>query len=307
MKAGWKVKPLGEVLDIQNGFAFSSSDFVAESGVPLIRIRDLKRGTGTEVGFVGKYDPAFLVNAGDFLIGMDGEFRCYEWKGTPALLNQRVCRLVSFSSNVVPRFLYYGINKYLREIEDATSFTTVKHLSSKTIKSIQFPLPPLEEQHQIVAVLDEAFEGLARARAHAEANLRDARELFDAVKREVLHPKDSKPLSLSSLVDVQSGFAFKSTEYTESGHFLIRIGNVQDRALDLSNPKFVALDKKTQKFSLNAGDFLTSLTGNIGRVARVETEHLPAALNQRVARITAKPNAALVPEYLYYFLTSPLF
>jgi len=44
--------------------------------------------------------------------------------------------------------------------------------------AVMIPLPPLEEQQQIVAVLDEAFEGLARARAHAEANLQNARELF---------------------------------------------------------------------------------------------------------------------------------
>lgn len=47
------------------------------------------------------------------------------------------------------------------------------------VRQQPIPLPPLEEQHQIVAVLDAAFEGLARARAHAEANLRDARELFE--------------------------------------------------------------------------------------------------------------------------------
>jgi len=110
---------------------------------------------------------------------MDGEFRCHQWQGETALLNQRVCRLKDFSPDLHPRFLFHGINKYLAEIENRTAYTTVKHLSAKTIKAINFPLPPLEEQRRIVAILDEAFEGLARARAHAEANLRDAKELFN--------------------------------------------------------------------------------------------------------------------------------
>ena len=167
---GWDLVSLGDVLDVQNGFAFKSAFFRETTGVPLIRIRDLKSESGTAVSYVGDFDPQYIVQPGDFLIGMDGEFRCHEWGGPQALLNQRVCKLNNFSDKLLPRFLYYGINKHLKEIEDRTSFTTVKHLSSKTVKLIVFPLPPLEEQRRIVAVLDEAFEGLDRARAHAEAN-----------------------------------------------------------------------------------------------------------------------------------------
>ena len=147
--------------------------------MPLVRIRDLKYGSGTVVNFTGDYELQYVVEPGDFLIGMDGEFRCHEWRGNNALLNQRVCKLTNFSKTLIPRFLFYGINKYLKEIEDRTSFTTVKHLSSKTVRSILFPQPPLEEQRRIVAVLDEAFEGLDRARAHVKANLQDTEELFD--------------------------------------------------------------------------------------------------------------------------------
>lgn len=60
-----------------------------------------------------------------------------------------------------------------------TTYTTVKHLSSKQIASIKVPLPPLPEQQHIVAILDEAFLGLATATANAEKNLKNARELFD--------------------------------------------------------------------------------------------------------------------------------
>ena len=173
------MKPLGELCSIQNGFAFKSKLF-GDDGMPLIRIRDLSNGFETQTRYSGEYDENFVVNAGDVLVGMDGEFRCYEWKGEPALLNQRVCRLEGFDRRLSPRYTYYGINKYLKAIEEVTSFTTVKHLSAKKIKGIQFPIPPFEEQERIVEVLDEAFAAIDKAKANIERNLTNARELFQS-------------------------------------------------------------------------------------------------------------------------------
>ena len=180
MKEGWETKPLGDLLDVQNGYAFESKQFASDAGVPLIRIRDLRGAVSTETRYNGEYDPRYLVEAGDLLIGMDGEFRCYEWMGAPALLNQRVCRLQIHATGLAKRFLLYGINSYLADIESKTGFTTVKHLSSKSISSIGFPLPPLPEQQRIVGILDEAFEKLAIAKANTEKNLQNAQDLFES-------------------------------------------------------------------------------------------------------------------------------
>jgi type I restriction enzyme S subunit len=179
MKPGWNRRSLGELLSVQNGFAFDSKSF-GSTGFPLIRIRDLKSGVTTETRYAGEFDSRYVVKAGDFLIGMDGEFACYEWKGEPALLNQRVCRLSGFQADLEPRFIYYGINAHLKSIEDVTAYATVKHLSSKQILGIEVLLPSRDEQRRIVALLDEAFEGIATAKAHAERNLRNARELFES-------------------------------------------------------------------------------------------------------------------------------
>ena len=180
MKKGWKIKRLADVLELQNGYAFDSKNFNPTDGLPLIRIRSLKAGVETETRFSGDYEKKYVVKAGDLLIGMDGEFGCYEWKGEPALLNQRVCRLQGFTGELIPRFLFFGVNDYLKAIEDVTGYTTVKHISSKQILEIEFPVPPLAEQQRIVGLLDEAFEGLATAKANAEKNLQNARALFES-------------------------------------------------------------------------------------------------------------------------------
>lgn len=152
---------LGDVLEVQNGYAFSSDFFAVDAPIGLIRIRDLKRGTATEVGYVGDYDADYLVHAGDLLVGMDGEFRCYRWAGDPALLNQRVCRLRNFDPRLEAGYLLYSLDFFLKKIEDETGYVTVKHLSSKTIKNIEMTLPPVAEQRRIVALLDDVTQHIA--------------------------------------------------------------------------------------------------------------------------------------------------
>jgi type I restriction enzyme S subunit len=219
MKNGWKTRPLGEVLEVQNGYAFDSKAFNPSKGMPLIRIRDLKEGIETETRFHGDYDKKYVVNSGDLLIGMDGEFGCYEWKGSPALLNQRVCRLQGFISDLVPRFLFYGVNSHLKAIEDVTGYATVKHLSSRQILRIHFPLPPLPEQQRIVGILDAAFEGIATAKRSAEQNLQNARALFESHLNAVFtqSSKEWVERRLAELFDIGSSKRIRETEWTSSG------------------------------------------------------------------------------------------
>ena len=182
----WRTAKLGDLLEVQNGYAFNSRQFDAEGDMPLIRIRDLKNAIHTETRYTGKYDEKYVVEKGDLLIGMDGEFRCYEWRGESALLNQRVCRLQKFHADLNQRFLLYAINDELKKIEDVTGFTTVKHLSSKTIKEIELPLPPLAEQQRIVAKLDAAFAEIDRAIEVAQETKLIASKIADASVKSTL-------------------------------------------------------------------------------------------------------------------------
>lgn len=204
MTVSWSFKKLGDLLSVQNGFAFDSKAF-GTAGMPLIRIRDLKAGVSTDTRYGAEFDPRYIVNAGDFLIGMDGEFGCYEWKGEPALLNQRVCRLLGFGETLEPRFLFYGINAHLKAIEDFTGYTTVKHLSSKQILAVEMLVPPRNEQRRIVAILDEAFGAIATARANAEKNRQNARALY-AGQLEIVFGKRDEGCIERRLSDVAREF-----------------------------------------------------------------------------------------------------
>ncbi len=143
-------KLLTEVCKIQYGFPFDSSKFSNSGGLPVIRIRDVVRGY-SETYTTEDYNAEYIVNDGDMLVGMDGEFNIGKWNGGTALLNQRVCRLFP-TEEVVADYLFYFMPKKLKEIEDATPFATVKHLSAKQINKITIPVPSIKKQEKIASV-----------------------------------------------------------------------------------------------------------------------------------------------------------
>lgn len=155
----WKRIPLREVAKVLNGFPFESRFFSSSGGTPLLRIRDVLNGD-TETFYDGPFDKQFLVNPGEILVGMDGDFNCGVWSGRPALLNQRVCKITPDRRLYSGRLLRYVLPGYLAAINAATSSITVKHLSSRTIGDIELPLPPRAEQERIADKLDELLSGI---------------------------------------------------------------------------------------------------------------------------------------------------
>ena len=108
---------------------------------------------------------------------------------------------------------------------------------------------------------------------------------------------------LSHLVYVLNGYAFKSQKYVEDGIRVIRIANVQDGYIEDDKPVFYPYETQNEisNYMLDAGDLLISLTGNVGRVALLTEDLLPAALNQRVACLRIKNNNIVDREFLFYY------
>ncbi len=155
----WNRVRLKEVATILNGCPFESVRFSKTEGTPLLRIRDIVPGR-TETFYKGDFDPTFLVQPGEIVIGMDGDFNCAPWAGVPALLNQRVCKINPDESRCSKQFLRYVLPGYLAAINAQTPSVTVKHLSSRTVADIPLPLPPPDEQHRIVVEIEKQFTRL---------------------------------------------------------------------------------------------------------------------------------------------------
>jgi len=129
----------------------------------------------TKAFYKGEFELAYLVQPDELVVGMDGDFNCALWKGPPALLNQRVCKVTPEKLFYSRKLLAYVLPGYLSAINAETSSVTVKHLSSNTVGDIPLPLPPLKEQYRIVAEIEKQFTRLDAAVAalkRVQANLK---------------------------------------------------------------------------------------------------------------------------------------
>ena len=152
-------KKLPDLCYIQYGYAFDSSKFSESEGVPLVRIRDVVRGY-SETYTTERCGDEYIVQNGDMLIGMDGEFNIARWKGGKAYLNQRVCRLIP-KEDVETLYLFYFMPTALKAIEEKTPFVTVKHLSARELNKVVVPVPSVEEQKRIAEKMKKVDDLIA--------------------------------------------------------------------------------------------------------------------------------------------------
>jgi len=149
----WEVVKLGEILTILSGCPFASEYFNEENkGIRLVRIRDVNSGTSNTF-YDGPYEEQYVLENGDFIIGMDGDFKILRWKSGPAVLNQRLCKISEKTGKTSLEYIFHCMNPILQNIHDQTAATTVKHLSTKDIIKADIYLPPLFEQRVIADIL----------------------------------------------------------------------------------------------------------------------------------------------------------
>lgn len=270
-------KLLPEVCTIQYGFPFDSAKFSDSNGMPLIRIRDVVRGY-SETYTTEEYKSEYIVHENDLLIGMDGEFNIAKWGKTPALLNQRVCRLAPKDS-IDKDYLFYFMPIALKRIEEKTPFVTVKHLSAKELNKIEIPVLPLEEQRKIAETLSKVDELIAfRDRQLAKLDeLVKARfvEMFGDCKT---NPKNWKTKALEKIANVGSSKRVFVEELQDSGIPFYRgteIGALAEKkavipALFITEEHYKQLCETTGK--PQKGDLLMPSICPDGRIWIVDTD-----------------------------------
>ncbi|EOU8132602.1 restriction endonuclease subunit S [Escherichia coli] len=297
---------LGKHIDILSGCAFPSSGFNRNNGVPLIRIRDILSGK-TETYYEGSYDLKYLIKKGDLLVGMDGDFNREYWKGTDALLNQRVCKITPNPETLDKNFLYHFLQKELDKIHATTDVVTVKHLSVKKIQDIKIRLPSLKEQKRIAAILDKA-DAIRQKREQAIKLADDFLrakflEMFGTPANNIHRfPKGT----IRDLVDsVNYGTSAKAS--IDSGEYpILRMGNITYQGRwDFTDLKYLDLSvKEKDKYLVKEGDLLFNRTNSkelVGKTAVYE-EDRPMAFAGYLIRV--RPNSIGNNYYISGYLNS---
>ena len=137
----WQVKDIYCIASIIYGAPFSSKFFNTERhGKPIVRIRDLK-AQDVNTYTTECHPKGYLLQNGDIVVGMDGEFRPYIWGSDQAWLNQRVCVFVN-KRPPGKAFLLYSIKPLLNIVEQTEVATTVIHIGKQDFDAFRIVVPP---------------------------------------------------------------------------------------------------------------------------------------------------------------------
>ena len=175
----WKKSDIYSLANIIYGAPFSSKLFNTDrNGMPIIRIRDLKDQQFATYT-TETHPKGYLLQPGDIVVGMDGEFRPYMWGNDKAWLNQRVC-VFENKRPYGKAFLYFTIKPLLYAIEQTQVATTVIHIGKKDFDAFEVTIPDDEIMNQFDTITSPMIQQIVE-------NCLESKRL--ASLRDVLLPK----------------------------------------------------------------------------------------------------------------------
>lgn len=227
MKQGWEIKKLGEVCKVIAGQSPEGKFYNSEgNGMPFYQGKKEygEKYIGEPTTWTTKITKE--AEAGDILMSVRAPV------GPVNFATQKICigrglAAIRAGKNIDKEFLYNFLIKHENEIE-GNAGAVFNSINKTQIENIEIPLPPLPEQQRIVSILDEAFAAIAKAKANAEQNLKNAKELFESYLHGVFEKKGNgwEEKRIDEICKLINGRAYKKDELLNKGKYrVLRVGN----------------------------------------------------------------------------------
>ena len=325
---GWVIKRIGDIAKTQYGLSEPMNE--EGKGFKIFRMGEVQGGLLIDTGRMkfanisAKEFEAYKLRRGDILFNRTNSFELVGKTGI-FLLEGDYCfasylvRLNLDRRVVLPEFLNYLMNT--DEFQESVKGKASKSINQANINAtilsnelIRFP-EPLAEQQRIVGLLDEAFEGIATAKANAEKNLQNARALFESHLQSVFSQRGKgwveKPFY--ELCDIKHGYAFEGEFFSNQGEYvLLTPGNFYEQGgyRDRGEKQKYYTGPIPRDYVLNEGDLLVAMTeqaaGLLGSPILVP-ESDKFLHNQRLGLVTKKPGVPWTNEFFFHvFNTQPV-
>ena len=323
MREGWKVKKLSELSKNKDaivsgpfGSNLKVSDY-KESGIPILRLQNIGKGHFIEkdIKFINEAKAEELKYhsfiAGDIVLaklGIPVGKTCiipnHFHRG---IIVADVVRIRPDKKIINYKFLEYFLNTDLSvsQLTKNISGSTRPRVNLSNVRNIELNLPPLPEQKRIVAILDKAFAAIAKAKANAEQNLKNAKELFESYLNEVFENGNWETRKLEKITEVKDG-THDSPKYIKDGIPFITQKNIKANGLSFDDTKFITTadhEKFYKRSNVSYGDILISMIGaNRGMAAIVDDKRIFSIKNVGLIKFCELYNSS----FLIFFLKSKI-
>ncbi len=301
MKNGWQTKTLDQI-----------STNLDSRRVPITRgVRSVGKYPYYGASGIVDYVADYIFDENALLISEDGANLLA--RSTPIAFPvsgkywvNNHAHILKFENPATQRF----VELYLESIplDDYITGAAQPKLNQTALNSIPIHFPPLPEQQRIVLILDEAFDGLARATANAEQNLRNARALFESHLQSVFTQLRGSPVvPIGDVAEVFDG-PHATPKTVDAGPVFLGISALQDGRINLEATRHVTpqdFKQWTRRVKPQADDVVFSYETRLGQAALIPIR-LECCLGRRMGLVRVN-RKQLDPRFFVYQYISPPF
>jgi type I restriction enzyme, S subunit len=295
--------PLGDVAEFINGVAFRPEDW-SDQGRRIIRIQNLNDPAKPYNRTTRSVPEKYEVCKGTLLVSWSASLGVFEWAHDDvAIVNQHIFKVVPDRRKVHQAYLRHMLHNALIDMERHHRGSTMVHVNRGEFLGTTIPLPPLEEQKRIAAILDQA-DALRRLRRRALDRLN---ALGQAIFHEMFgdpeaNEKGWKVRELHELVrdgDVINYGVVQPGEDVEGGVPLVRVGDLLAPSIKPEGLKKIdrRIEASYARSRLKGGEILIACVGSIGTVRRVSQFLAGANIARAVARVAVDARK-IHPDFL---------
>lgn len=303
---GWEMKKISEICTLINGRAYNKQELLSEGKYRVLRVGNFFTNNNWFYSDLELSEEKYC-DEGDLLYAWSASFGPRIWKGEKVIYHYHIWKIIPNSKLISKEFLYILLEWDKESIQKAQGTgTTMMHVSKGSMDARLIPIPPIEEQQRIIAKLDEAFEAIEKAKANAEQNLKNAKELFDSYLQAIFENKgkDWEECNLEKYINLID-YRGRTPVKTESGVRLITAKNVKLGYLQLEPEEFINADSYESWMTRgipNFGDVIFTTEAPLANVAQINT-YEKLAFAQRI--IVMQPNLDKLDQtFLKYLLIS---
>jgi len=318
MSVGWEVKELGAVSAISYGHTESASG--EPVGPRFLRITDIQHDhvdwDSVPYCRIETPDlPKYLLANGDIVFARTGATTGKSFLVTDppeAVFASYLIRLRLLDKNVLPEFvsLFFQTSGYWKSIKDGSTGSAQGGFNATKLGALSIPIPPVPEQKRIVGILDEAFDGIATAKANTQKNLHNAGGVFESYLQSIFTHRgpDWVDRTIEEVCVIGDGNHSsnypKKEELVDVGVPFIRATNLVAGRISGKEMRFLSPQKHVQlkKGHLKTGDVLITNRGEIGKTAMVDVTYDNANLNSQIAWLRCREE--IDNKFLFHILNS---